>query len=106
MVGDSVPYQMTAVVDFGMSPNFRVSTREVNRRNMMRHAGREMAMGRGLGGMLFSRTLRNVRLVLGGLTTPKLEIDLAREPTGGDADPPYDAAVTQPRESFRVTRDA
>jgi hypothetical protein len=92
-IADTIRHSMTAVVDLGMAPGFRVSTREVDARRLLRHAGRNRTVGRGLGGMLLSVTLANVRIHLGDITTAPMEISLAREPTGADADPPYDALL-------------
>ena len=93
-VGDTVEYAMRAVVDIGMAGAFRVSTREVDARNLLRHAARNLATGRGLGGMLLSRRLGNVRVHLGAVATDPIEVELAREPRGADANPrDYDALL-------------
>lgn len=92
-VGDSIEHSMRAVVDWGMSPTLRVSTREVNARQLLRHAGTRTEGGRGLGGNLESVVWSGVTVRLGELATAPIDVLLAREPTGGDADPPYDALL-------------
>jgi hypothetical protein len=92
-VGDSIRHTLRAQVDLGMSPTVRISTREVDARRLMRHASREIQMGRGLGGLLVSRNWPNVTVMLGDLATPPMEIQLSRDTRGADADPPYDALL-------------
>lgn len=86
---------LRAVIDLGMVPEFRISTREVNARNLTRHATSTTAdtLGRGLGGTLTSLPADGVTLSVGGLKTTPFRAWLAREPTGADADPPYDALL-------------
>jgi hypothetical protein len=92
-VGDSIRHTLRAQVDLGMSPGFRVSTREVNARRLLRHSGLRRRYGRGLGGIISSVLWGNVTVHLGDMTTRPMTILLAREERGADADPPYDALL-------------
>ncbi len=93
-IGDSITHTLRTQVDLGMAATFRVTTRETNARNLLRHAGGKRRAGRGLGGQLISVVLGNVTIRLGELETAPTEISLAREPRGADADPPqYDALM-------------
>lgn len=82
-------------VDLGMSSTLRISTREVNARSLTRHATSTTpdTLGRGLGGTLQSLRVDGARIEIGGLASEPTTIWLAREPTGADADPPYDALL-------------
>jgi hypothetical protein len=92
-ISDTLRYTMHAVVDWGMAGPFRVTTATTNRLRLLRHAGRFRSIGTGLGGGLHSRMLGDVQVHLGTERTPPLDIELAREPSGGDATPPYDALL-------------
>jgi len=92
-IADTIHHTLRTQVDLGMAPAFRVTTRETNARHLLRHAGGRRTSGRGLGGNLLSVQLGDVTIRLGELTAGPMEISLAREPRGADADPPYDALM-------------
>lgn len=92
---DGTRDSLRSQVDVGMSATFRVVTREVNERNLSRLATSSTldTLGRGLGGTLRSLRVDGARVEIGGLTSEPATVWLAREPTGADADPPYDALI-------------
>ncbi len=92
-IADTLSYTLRAAVDWGMVGPLRVTTAATNRLRLLRHAGRTRSIGAGLGGMLHSVLLDNVVVQLGAAETAPLEVELAREPSGGDANPPYDALL-------------
>ena len=86
---------LRTLIDLGMSATLRVSTRETNARNLTRHATSTTAdtLGRGLGGTLTSLPVEGTTVQFGKLTSEPFRTWLAREPTGADANPPYDALI-------------
>ena len=80
-------HTLRAQIDLGMSPSLRISTREVNARELLRHADSRNTGGRGLGGELTSVVWEGVTVQLGAVTSPPIDVLLARESTGADADP-------------------
>lgn len=92
-IADTISYTLRAAVDWGMVGPFRVTTAATNRLRLLRHAGGKRTIGSGLGGALHSVELGNVVIALGDVETAPLDVELARELSGGDASPPYDALL-------------
>lgn len=92
-IADTVSYTLRAAVDWGMAGTLRVTTATTNRLRLLRHAGGKRTTSTGLGGGLYSVELGNVVIGIGAVNTAPLDVDLARELSGGDANPPYDALL-------------
>lgn len=92
-IADTVAYTLRAAVDWGMAGTLRVTTATTNRLRLLRHAGGKRTTSTGLGGGLYSVELGDVVIGIGAANTAPMDIDLARERSGGDANPPYDALL-------------
>ncbi len=83
------------LVDFGMSGGVRLSTRFVDANRLADRLETSVPENRetGLGGPLRTLTATVDAVAIGGMEWRGLDIGLARETSGADADPPWDALI-------------
>lgn len=83
------------VLDFGMSGTLRLSTRFTDSLNLLARIGPSVRSNaeHGLGGALSSVVTRMKAVRIGDVVFSDVVTSLAREASGGDANPPYDGLI-------------